>query len=155
MNVEKNNLTEQFADSIVAEKKEITQDIAWIRRPNKSWVVCNLPVKNPRHLKLIMHLNVNCILEKFTCVLLYGEHRVRALDVNGSHENKHHNREVWRAKTHKHKWTDVCHDRFAYTPEDITGTTLEEVFVQFCAECNISFQGKFKNPPPKQYEIDI
>jgi hypothetical protein len=42
-------------------------------------------------------------------------------------------------QTHKHKWTDLCGDRFAYTPSDITAQDIQGQLAQFCSECDIDY----------------
>jgi hypothetical protein len=79
--------------------------------------------------------------------------RIRALCVNGSHTNRHTNTERWVRQMHKHKWTDRCMDRFAYTPEDITATDTQGQFAQFCAECGIACEAKLEDVPPFQGDM--
>src|SRR5205823_2862628 len=86
-------------------------------------------------------------------LILSNAYRIRGLDFNGSHKNRHTDATRWLAETHKHKWTDLCRDSFAYTPRDITAEHIEEVFRQFCAECNIEFTGRFASAPPRQLSL--
>ena len=150
-------LSETDVESIIREKKQIRDDVRWQSKPNRSWLTAGLDVIHPRHIKLTMHLNINTLLrEKFTYALfLNGSYRIRALDINGSHKNKHHDANEWISQIHKHKWTDKCYDRFAYTPDDITGSSHEDIFRQFCVECNIDFLGTFHRLPLGQGEFDF
>lgn len=77
--------------------------------------------------------------------------QLRRLDVNGSHTNRTHDREEWRGRTHKHRWTEAHHDALAYTPDEVpavpfanvTGQHLREVFEAFLAECHIQTRGAY------------
>jgi len=73
--------------------------------------------------------------------------------VNGSHTNKHTDTNKWKNKTHKHRWTDVCHESWAYTPTDVKTSTLKEAFNSFCKECNIDFKGEFRALPGRQMTL--
>lgn len=86
---------------------------------------------------------------RYTFALLWNKCiRVRALCIGGSHTNKHTNDERWFHKTHKHKWSDMCQERFAYSPTDITAADLQMRFVQFCAECGIACKAAIGPLPP-------
>ncbi len=145
-------LTGEEADRIIQVQKQISQDVQWRQDINESWVKCELEVENTMKVNLKLHLNQNSYepsLFSFS-LILNNAYRIRGLDFNGSHKNRHMDDRQWHAETHKHKWTDRCRDSFAYTPTDITANILEEVFRQFCSECSIEFSGRFRSPPPRQ-----
>lgn len=79
--------------------------------------------------------------------------RVRGLDVNGSHGNRHTNSERWVGRTHKHRWTDPCQGRFAYTPTDILSQTVDEQLREFCVESGITGSVTLDSLPPSQDEL--
>jgi hypothetical protein len=73
--------------------------------------------------------------------------------VAGSHQNRHTDAERWVCKTHKHKWTDECHDRFAYTPTDITADDAVGQLIQFCSECGITCDLNIPSVPSRTGDL--
>lgn len=149
-------LTEQEAERILQDRKRITEDVQWRKADEgEFWLKCELDVENSLKANLKLHLNWNVeepSLFSFS-LILSNAYRIRGLDFNGSHMNRHSDTTRWMAETHKHKWTDLCRDSFAYTPRDITADGIQEVFRQFCAECNIQFSGRFSSAPPRQLNL--
>ncbi len=147
-------ITESECEQILALPKQIRADITWSQKPNKSWGTSKVPVESDLKSKLEVILTAN-IEEpsKFSITLLInGIHRIRGLDISGSHINKCSDQKRWDETTHKHCWKDTCPGGHAYTPIDITSVGLKEVFIQFCKECNIDFLGHF-NPLPVQPQL--
>jgi hypothetical protein len=97
----------------------------------------------------VISLNV-AVQSRYDFTPLLDDKRVRALCVNGSHENRHTDDERWDCRTHKHRWTEVCNDRFAYTPTDITATDIEGQLRQFCTECGVDCAATLAPLPPAQ-----
>lgn len=142
-------LREAEADSLVGLPKVIRDNIVWTQRPNKSWLESRVDVLGDFKGQLQLLTTVNAeIPSKFSITLLLnGDHAIRGLHLGSSHTNKCSDRRSWYYDTHKHVWSDVCPPHaHAYTPANITVTSLAEVFRQFCQECNIDFQGLFKDP---------
>jgi hypothetical protein len=123
----------------------------WKAASNKGWELVSIPVESkagkPLSLRIIVSVNIRVRSLRNFSLIWNNNIRVRSLDVNGSHENKHTNSEKWLRKTHKHKWTDECQDRFAYTPTDITAHDVRGQFEQFCAECGIECNVALAEPP--------
>jgi hypothetical protein len=112
----------------------------------------DLPVTGKKGINLKIVVTVNRFelsLYSFA-LLLNNAFRIRGLDINGSHRNKHTNRNSWIGQTHKHKWTDLCGDRFAYTPSDITAQDIQGQLSQFCSECGIRYDATIAAFPPLQ-----
>ncbi len=149
-------ITETEVEKILKTSKVVNQNVKWKTGANKSWFSCNLNVENDLNFKLTLILNINIELtSKFSFSLLLNHiYRIRGLDVNGSHENKCTDGKKFKFQTHKHSWSDKCGTAHAYKPSDITGTTHEEVFQQFCKECNINFTGKFLPLPSEQLRLE-
>jgi len=148
-------ITEKRCVEIIDLPKYIREDVSWALKPNKSWSIAKVTVENNARLKLELILTINNEeLSKFSfTLLLNGIHRIRGLDVGGSHTNKCSDNRRWNCETHKHSWNDACPGGgHAYSPADITGTKLGEIFTQFCDECNIQFEGEF-NPAPIQKQM--
>ena len=113
----------------------------WQQSSSKAWLRMDLPVTGKKDVNLKVVVTVNRLepsLYSFA-LLLNNAFRIRGLDVNGSHANKHTDRNKWAGQTHKHKWTDSCGDRFAYTPSDITAQDIQGQLAQFCSECGIRY----------------
>lgn len=147
-------ITENECDDIIAQPKRVRANISWVHKPNKSWVTSKVSVEGDfkGQIQLITTVNVEEPLKFSFTLLLNGAHRIRGLDVSGSHLNKCSDQQYWYGQTHKHPWTDSCPGGHAYTPTEITGTNLQEVFMQFCEECNIDFRGHF-SPAPTQAQL--
>lgn len=145
-------LTESEADRLVAAPKSITGDLTWSYNPNEVWAKSEMNVVNSLGVDLRIYANVNMKEPSlFTFVLSVSRaFRIRGLCANRGHVNKHTNREEWRPGTHKHRWTDRCRDRFAYTPPESISSDVAMAFRQFCAECKISFTGQVQPLPPRQ-----
>ncbi len=148
------SITEKECSEILALRKRIKDDISWTQKPNKSWSTAKVTVENAVRMKLEIRITVNNEeSSKFSVIfLLNGTYRIWGLDVGGSHNNKCTDNKRWDCQIHKHCWNDACPGGHAYTPVDITGTTLREIFEQFCNECNIEFEGYF-NPLPIQKQL--
>ena len=139
-------VTGKECDQILSMPKTIRADVSWTSKSNKSWSTCRLQVENEANLNLEIRITVNNYeLAKFSIVLLLnGIHRIRGLCYRGSHINKCSDGKRWTCQLHKHSWSDTCPGGHAYTPDDITGITLGEVFNLFCNECNVNFEGSFQ-----------
>ena len=147
-------VTERECNNILSLPKQITADIEWTKKANKSWASSKVPVESELKSKLDVILTVN-IEEpsKFSITLLLnGMYRICGLDMKGSHYNKCSDKHRWDSGMHKHSWGDYCPGGHAYTPTDINGVNLGKVFTQFCNECNIAFLGNF-NPLPIQKQL--
>jgi len=145
-------LTEREVEIIVAAPKTISKNVEWHSDQNESWLRCELPVESSLKVNLKVYINVNAedlSLHSFS-LLLNNYYRIRGLDVNGSHRNTHIDSNRWQARTHKHRWTDVCRQSFAYTPNETFRNEITENFRLFCEECNIDFRAEIKPLPPKQ-----
>ena len=147
-------ITERERDSIIAVPKYIRDNVTWIQKPNKSWATSKMAIEGnfKGQLYLIATVNTEEPSKYSLTLLLNGVHRLTGLDVRGSHHNKCSDQQHWYQQLHKHTWSDNCPGGHAYTPIDITGTTLQEVFTEFCKECNIDFRGRF-NPVLTQAQI--
>jgi hypothetical protein len=149
-------ITKSDCDKIISIPKEISQDLHWSIKTNESWAEATLPIRCgwPGSLELIITVNTNLPSKYSMTILLNQAYRIKGLDVNGSHSNKCTDKIIWAGMTHKHDWSEICPDGHAYTPNDITGVTIEEVLNQFCKECNIIFKGVF-NPMPVQSRMTV
>lgn len=145
-------LTESEADRIMHATKTIPGDLAWNYDSSEAWAKSELKVINTLGMDLRIFANVNMNEPSlFTFALIANRaFRIRGLCVNRGHQNKHTNDEVWHPGTHKHRWTDICRDRFAYTPDERISGEIEEAFRQFCVECNVSFDGRVGPIPDRQ-----
>jgi hypothetical protein len=151
-------LTEQEAERIVAASKSINTNVEWTYRPSEGYAKCQLAVRNVLGVNLKVYGNVN--MEEPTIfsfsLIVNNAYRIRGLDVNGSHRNRHTDDNEWRGMTHKHRWSDRCREAFAYTPpEAIYPNDIGQAFRTFCDECSIKFEGEVEIVPPKQFGMKI
>ena len=144
-------LSEADCKRILEAPKVIHADVAWIQKANKTWVTSKMRVEMQEAIRASLELVITVNVEepsKFSfALLLNNAHRISGLDVNGSHINKCTDGAKYTRQTHKHAWSDACPGGYAYTPKDITGGSVNEVFEQFCKESNIVFEGKFRGLP--------
>ncbi len=124
--------------------------VQWKDRP--AAVRAQMAVSNVHALPLFVGMQVTKAKPwKPTVYLMVENEQLRRLDVNGSHTNRTPDREEWRGRTHKHRWSEAHRDAFAYTPEEIpavpltnvTGRELRGVFEAFLAECHIQTRGAY------------
>lgn len=142
-------ITENECNLILSLAKHVSEDVVWVKKANKTWASSKVSVESNFKGKLDIILTVNMDeLSKFSITLLCNStHRIRGLDMNGSHHNKCSDQSRWNSATHKHSWRDDCPGGHAYTPSDITKIDIGDVFLQFCKECNVTFNGKFNSLP--------
>jgi hypothetical protein len=129
--------------------------VKWKDRP--AAVRAQMVVHNAHALPLLVGMQVTKDRPwKPTVYLMCENEQLRRLDVNGSHTNRTPDREQWRHRTHKHRWTEDHHDAVAYTPTDVpsvpfdkvTGSHLQEVFEAFLRECRIEMRGAYSWSDP-------
>ncbi|HEY8361980.1 MAG TPA: hypothetical protein VIK77_03735 [Tissierellaceae bacterium] len=147
-------LTEEEANTIIAMEKVIVDDIIWKRMDEKACFEFNVPVLLDYPGKLVLIGTKSFFREKYSFTLLYNnEFRIRGLDVGKGHRNPPDKKQV--GKKHKHKWTDLYKDKWAYVPNDITdGAKVTQALFEFFKECNIIYKGKAIEYPSYQYSID-
>ena len=147
-------ISEAMVEEILRYPMRISAAVAWSPKSSNLWYECRLPVDHPNpDIRLELRATVNAKYpQKFSfSLLLAGTYCIRRLDVGSSHENKHTDGHKWQQATHKHKWTDLCHGSWAYTPSEIGNTvSIREAFDLFCAECGIRFTGHWADPPAPQ-----
>jgi hypothetical protein len=132
------SLRESDVDNLLARGGlSITGHWHWSRGANRGYAKIEIPVAGHPSLRLYVTANVEEPGKASFVLSLNNAFRVRGLCMHGSHRNKHTNDEVWIDRTHKHRWTDRCNDRFAYTLTDITATGYSELLSEFCHECGI------------------
>lgn len=149
-------VTEARVESVLRQPMTASGRVQWRRKAG--WWECSIAVRHPDpavRLRLVITVNDRIRSKASVSLLLDGAYRVRGLDMAGSHENKHTDRNVWYHQVHKHKWTDACHGAWAYTPSEISDSmSLEQAFRLFCAECGIDFRGTWHEPPPRQVRME-
>lgn len=111
----------------------------WIKGNNRNFFALAAEVSGAPTGRVELRMQVNRLLPDVrTICLLWNRVNIRRLDFNGSHANKHTNAELWKWRTHLHVWTDNCWDRFAVTPKDEFGASIQEQFAAFCAVAGIT-----------------
>ena len=139
---------------------KVAEPVAWVREGHHVKAVVSV---------VGVGVNTNLVMDLLIKTKMPGQYtyqlrqkpgvNLRRLDVRGSHTNRAEtgNEEVWRFRTHKHRFRDRFEDTFAYTPDDIPDTASSplcpepdehgRVFDAFCAECGIDPAGQWTDPP--------
>lgn len=149
------HLTDSEAADLLAVPKEVREPIVWTPLPNGTPGACfTVPVANPRAERLSLGARVLDMLPgQSHWRLTWGDKRfneatceIRRLDLRDVHVNPDGQR--WNDETHKHLWSEVDGNDFAYSPSDIphdpaqstvTPDDYRAVFEAFAAEVNIGF----------------
>jgi hypothetical protein len=137
-------------------KLSVSGQYQWKRGSHKSWLKIQVPVniEDPKvtdvNLRIVVSVSLTVLGKRDFSLIWNSTIRVRGLCVSGNHTNRHTNAERWLRQMHKHKWTDQCLDRFAYTPTDITAEDVQGQFAQFCAECGITCSASLAELPSTQ-----
>ena len=150
------HIDEQAVNSLLGSGNlKVSGSHRWKRGDNKSWGKIEIPVENVDESARDVSLRIIVTIsfanqDKRDFALLWNNAPIRRLCTAGSHANRHTNTERWLRQMHKHIWTEVCMDRFAYTPTDITVTDIQGQFSQFCTECGITCSATLAELPPIQ-----
>jgi len=104
-----------------------------------------MPVRAEEQLPLRLYGRFNPRTGNYTFIFFHGRLNLRRLDVG----KRHHNPECDNVgSVHKHKWTDRFRDKWAYEPSDIQDSaSIRENLLKFLAQCNITLDGHFVEPP--------
>lgn len=103
-------VTEAWVQSILDQPMTASGQVQW--RKKAVWWECSLVVGHPDpsvRLRLVITVNDRARSKASVSLLLDSAHRIRGLDIMGSHQNSHTDRNLWLHQAHKHKWTDACH----------------------------------------------
>jgi hypothetical protein len=148
-------ITDQEVSRILADQKTVREDVKWQPKGHYHWVGCELPVENNLRVTLRLHLSANLVdRSKYSFSLVASRaYRIVSFDAGSSHINRHTNDQKWRSEHHKHLWTEICRDSYAYTPSDIDTRNLEQAFRSFCREISVSFQGSIEPLPSLQDKL--
>lgn len=98
---------------------------------------------------------LNRAARKLTYVLIHrAEGRIYGLDLGKDHHNPDGSSV---GEKHKHRWTEQLGIKNAYVPEDITATMdcPAKAWEQFCAEANLTHNGKMNPPPAEQLDMSL
>lgn len=151
-------ITEEEANRLIEEEKEITEEIKWRQKPQHGKIfefVVPLQLKNNDNARLTLVVNRNTRIKKFSFTILYnGTTRIKSLDIGKGHKNPPFRRKNNIGKKHKHTWTNRWKDTWAYVPDDITdGANFDQVLQEFFVECNIKCNVEIPSLPSLQEEL--
>jgi hypothetical protein len=148
-------VTEQEVDRILQAPKIVTADVEWQPKAHRHWVGCELTVES--QLKLTLHIYANANLKdrsKYSFALILSRnYRIASFESGSSHANRHTNGEKWLGEDHKHRWTELCRDSFAYTPTDMETQSVDSAFRSFCNEIGVDFRGQVEQLPAVQTNL--
>jgi len=156
-------LSEHEVDRIFRDGLTLQDDVRWTpQQSNASWVQFGAFLDSPRESTLRITMGVSLLQPaKYKILVMRGVQVLRRLDARGSHSNPPGSDpggsapEVWKRRTHKHRWSDRFADSVAYTPTEISTNVYapaehEATFRAFCEECNITFTGAWSDPPQQR-----
>ncbi len=147
-----NILTEAEAERIVALPKRITGQNQWEERDDHNWYT-EMEIEANEQLPLRLYGRYNPRTGNYTFIFFCGRLNLRRLDIG----KRHHNPDCQNVGTrHKHTWTDRYRDKWAYEPPEMQDIeTIREAFTKFLAECHITLEGRFIEPPTGYQEVLI
>jgi len=150
-------LTDDQVAKVLAAPKTVTDSIKWQAKGHVDWVACEAGVENALRLTLHIHANANLVdRKKFAfSLVLSRNYRVASFESCSSHRNRHTNDQRWLGQPHKHRWTELCRDSFAYTPTDIDTRSVETAFRSFCKEIGVDFLGNVEQVPATQTALQF
>lgn len=148
-------VTEQEVARILQVPRVVSEDVKWQPKAHPQWVGCELTVENQLRLALHIYANANLIdRTKYSFALILSRnYRIQSFESGSSHKNRHTNEGKWLGEAHKHRWTELCRDSYAYTPTDINVESLESAFRSFCKEIGVEFRGDVENLPAVQTNL--
>lgn len=139
---------------IIDAEKRISGNIRWQHNPDhdSGWAKFRVVVESDAGWDLALYGNVALAppdrQPKRSFSLVLRGRRIYALDVNGSHKNRHVNNDEWNHQTHKQRWKDAYGTQIAFTPDESIPEEPAAAFLEFCRECNIVFTGQITEEVP-------
>lgn len=143
----------EFAEILGDATKQVDTDIQWHPDPD------HLPAQEFRVPVISATANVLHVIGRYQphsaklsyLVIRAGTGCIYRLCVNSPHRNPDRQ---WLSGTHKHTWTEVHRDHWAYTPLDISATwdNPKHAWDEFCAEFHLKHKGHF-HPPTFQTRL--
>lgn len=142
-------ITDAEIAQILSNPLIISESVTWARKNDDSWAEATVHVKHElRGIDLMVKLTANLKDRvKFSVSLLCNGTRIAALDIRGNHANTHTDKNRWVRQTHIHRWTDVCHGSWAYSPDSPFSEDPARAFLDFCQQFGIQFLGQWHDPP--------
>ncbi|HWP29537.1 MAG TPA: hypothetical protein VNM50_08355 [Chloroflexota bacterium] len=147
-------LNEAEVAAILAQPMRIAGTVQWTQKSHLAYLEAQLPAAHPRaDARLSLRITVNArAREKYSVTLLLNGLRIRGLDVGGSHENRHTDRNCWHGQPHEHRWTDRCHDAWACAVDE--PASLEAAVRDFCGRAGITFAATWRDLPGRQLDLE-
>ena len=141
-------MTQEEYDAILADAtKEISADIVWSDDPDHSPAQeFRVEVASDAGYPVFIQGRYNPSVGKLSYALIFrGEGRIYGLDLGAAHRNPDG---VRVGDKHKNYWREGSGDKWAYVPEDITGSWDRpvEVWRQFCTEARLTHSGIMYQP---------
>jgi hypothetical protein len=141
--------TKTESDKLVEMKKVVSKNLVWKRRGPYSWhiqAVAAASVKDSQSRKdrqesfrIVGYVGKT----NYSFALIYRGCPLRKYT---AHSNSPHRigNELF-CRPHKHKWNGYTENKEAYYPDDINpDDNINEQFLSFCKECNISLAGAYQ-----------
>ena len=137
-------LSEAEAERIIGLPKRISGQNDWQQQDDGNWYT-EMPVETEEQLPLRLYGRFNPRTSNYTLILFCGRLNLRRVDVG----KRHHNPECDNMGTpHKHRWSDRFRDKWAYEPPEMEDAdSIGDTFAKLLAECNITLDGRFVEPP--------
>ncbi len=142
-------------DALMADTtKRIQGDISWNEDEHHSPALeFRVDVVSAAGYPLSAKGYLNRAARKLTYTLIHrAEGSIYRLDLGRAHDNPSGERVV---EKHKHSWSEETGMKEAFVPGDITATVDRpaDVWAQFCAEAQLTHDGKMDPPPSQQLDL--
>ena len=147
---------EASIDSILdSGELSINDRIIW--RQREGHLKARVPVLHSEHRGIVLELTFLPIVARFSLQLRFDSIPARRFCSRSPHTMPHDCLENPGQRIdgyHKHRWSDITGDECCYVPDDISISSLEQTFYDFCAESSITFNGIWSDPPPAQIGLE-
>jgi hypothetical protein len=150
-------ITEAEVNQVLSTRLMAIGDVKWSIKDHPDYAEAKVKIAHEQEGLLVVILTASLAVPKrYSFSLVYRGEPVKRLEINGRpHTNRCKDKKKFLWETHKHVYSDECGMSWAYAPSDITTDELKPSFLQFCAECGITFEGAWSTLPPSPHSTGM
>lgn len=140
--------TRAEADEIIQQVKTIGEDVSWQAVPG-----CRTPRWHLRASIVAPQIHGTLRITgkygktNWAFTLLANDVPIRKLTYHRNAPHRNPDGTTIR-DPHKHRWDEINRDREAYVPDDIDFSDVNQAFLDFLHECNITLHGRYQQLIP-------